>query len=208
MPNWCSNTLTITGKAKDLNKLMKQVEITESEATSDHYATPFSCNKVIPQPANVDWYSWNTANWGSKWDLNDVVKEDSQWEKGTLTYYFSTAWSPVNPVIEALSKEHKKLLLTYTYFETGFDYWGEHEYKSGKEVSEEGGSLSEAGCERKEYLLGDHHFCNDCYNEITCEGESTGVLCIECLTKEESLENDLWKGETNESEAQQPVGVA
>ena len=208
MPNWCMNTLTITGKPKDLSRLMKQVEITPSEETDDHSAQAFSCHKVIPQPANVDWYSWNTANWGSKWDCNSVQRDEGQWEEGKLIYYFDTAWSPVNPVIEALSKEHKKLLLTYTYFETGSDYWGEHEYKSGKELSEEGGSLSEAGCERQEYLLGDHHFCNDCYNEIQCEGESTKVLCVGCLAKDEELEKDLWKGEINESATQQQIEVA
>jgi hypothetical protein len=208
MPNWCNNTLTITGKAKDLNKLMKQVEITKSEATSDHYETSFSCHKVIPQPIGVDWYSWNIENWGTKWDLNEVVKEDSKWEEGTLIYYFSTAWSPVTQVIERLAKEHKKLLFTYSYWEGGSDFWGEHEYQKGKEVSEEGGSLSEAGCERLEYLMGEHHQCKECWSAVECAGDNTPNLCDECLQNSELKEEELWEGEVNEGKTQQSVEVA
>lgn len=212
MPNWCQNTLTIQGNAKAINKLMKQVEITASEETSEHFASQFSCHKIIPRPEteNSNWYEWNCSNWGTKWDCNSVQRDDSKWEEGTLTYYFDTAWSPITDVIKALAKEHKKLLFTYTYVESGADYWGEHEYSNGKEVSEEGGELSNAGCERREYLLGDHHFCNDCYNEIPCEGdENTKELCKECLESADQEERQLWEeGEVNEATAKEPYEVA
>jgi hypothetical protein len=210
MPNWCQNTLTIKGKAKDISKLMKQVEITKSEETSEHYAQAFSCHKIIPRPtvADNDWYSWNTSNWGSKWDCNAVQRDDSDWENGSVVYYFDTAWSPIVDVVTQLAKEHKKLLLTYTYYEGGSDYWGEHEYSKGKEVSTDGGELSDAGCERREYLLGDHHNCNDCYADIPCNGEDTKELCAECIEQEENTNKQLWEGEPNEDTAEQTYEVA
>jgi hypothetical protein len=200
MPNWCLNELIIEGSPKELSKLMKKVEITPSEETGSHYAQVFSCHRVIPRPAikDSDWYEWNIENWGSKWDLNDLERDDSEWENGKLTYCFSTAWSPVIQVISALAKEHKKLSFTYTYWESGSDFWGEHEYMKGKETSYEGGSLNDAGCERLEYLMGEHHQCSDCWEQISCEGDKTSEVCEECKLKVEATENELWKGEPNE----------
>jgi hypothetical protein len=208
MPNWCNNELIIEGKPKDINKLMKAVEVTQSEATEDTYAQVFSCQKVIPRPAGVDWYEWNIANWGSKWDLSDPRRDDSEWENGIVRYSFESAWSPVVEVISALAKEHKKLLFTYNYWEGGSDYWGEHEYKSGKEVSYEGGSINDAGCERLEYLMGEHHQCQECWEAVECAGDNTSELCDECLQNSELKEKELWEGEENESEAEQQVKTA
>jgi hypothetical protein len=197
MPNWCLNELTIEGSPKELSKLMKQVEITDSEQTSEHYPQVISCHKVIPRPAikDNDWYDWNISNWGSKWDLSDPVRDDSQWENGKLIYCFSTAWSPVIEVISALAKEHKKLSFTYTYWEGGSDYWGEHEYKKGEETSYEGGSINDASCERLEYLMGEHHQCQECWEAVECAGDTTPDLCDECLQNAEIREMELWEGE-------------
>jgi hypothetical protein len=210
MPNWCVNELIIEGKPKDISKLMKAVEVTQSEATEDTYAQVFSCQKVIPRPAreSANWYEWNIANWGSKWDLSDPRRDDSEWEEGKVVYSFESAWSPVIEVISALAKKHKKLSFTYNYWEGGSDFWGEHEYQKGKETSYEGGSLGEAGCERLEYLMGDHHQCQECWEAVECAGDKTPDLCDECLQNADIKEIELWEGEASESKAQQSVEVA
>jgi len=210
MPNWCINELIVEGSPKELSKLMKQVEITPSESTDEHYQSVFSCHKVIPRPdsENNNWYEWNIANWGSKWDLSDPRRYDSEWENGLVRYSFESAWSPVIEVISALAKEHRKLSFTYNYWEGGSDFWGEHEYKKGKEVSYEGGSLGDAGCERLEYLMGEHHQCKECWESVGCEGDKTPELCDECELKTKDIEKELWEGEINESQAQQQVEVA
>jgi Ferredoxin-like domain in Api92-like protein len=195
MPNWCNNYLVIEGNPKELNKLMKKVEVTQSEATDNTNAQVFSCQKVIPRPEseNASWYEWNIANWGSKWDLSDPVRIDSDWENGLLRYSFDSAWSPITPVIQALAKEHKKLSFTYQYWEGGSDFWGEHEYKNGKEVSEIGGSINDAGCEKLEELMGQHHQCHNCWEAIECVKEDTPDLCDECMHTSELQEKELWE---------------
>jgi hypothetical protein len=179
---------------------MKKVEITPSEESGTHFAQVFSCHKVIPRPANQDhnWYEWNTANWGSKWDLSDPRRDDSEWEQGIVRYSFESAWSPVVEVISALAKEHKKLSFTYSYWEGGSDFWGEHDYKKGKEVSYEGGSLDNAGCHRLEQLMGDHHQCQECYEAIGCNGETTQKVCDDCETTLKDQEKELWEMEKTE----------
>ena len=143
MPNWCSNELAIKGNPKEIAKLIKKVEITKSEATDNHLESIFSCHRIIPRPINKqdDWYEWNVANWGTKWDLIDVTLRGDVDSK-EITYYFESAWSPIVAVVEALAKEFKKLSFTYTFYETGSDYWGEVEYKKGEIVSKEGGDVS------------------------------------------------------------------
>ena len=199
MPNWCSNELVIEGKPKDINKIMKQVEVTKSEATSEHDVTPFSCNKIIPRPAKEDtnWYEWNIANWGSKWDTSDTSADTSQWENGIIRYSFSTAWSPISQVIDELAKQHKKVTITYNFYESGSDFWGEVEYAKGEVTSFDEGSLSDAGCERLAYLMGDHHNCQECWNDIECAGETTSQLCTECEALIEEADKELWEGELN-----------
>lgn len=198
--------MQIQGSPKELSKLIKKVEITKSEATENHYESLFSCHRVIPRPADKesDWYEWNVANWGSKWDLNDV-RFDGNVEDNEICYYFETAWSPVVQVVEALAKEHKKLSFTYTFYETGSDYWGEVEYKKGEVVSKEGGDLSSAGCERLEYLMGDHHQCQECWEGVECQGEATQQLCNECEALVEEADKQLWEGELNDNQANKSV---
>lgn len=201
MPNWCSNELRIKGNPKELTKLIKKVQITKSEATDIHFESLFSCHRIIPRPLDKedDWYNWNVSNWGSKWDLNDV-SFNGDVESKEVAYYFESAWSPVVPVVETLAKEFKKLSFTYTFYETGSDYWGEIEYKKGETVSEEGGDVSSAGCERLEYLMGEHHNCQECWNEIECQGEATHQLCTECEELIEEADKSLWEGEADESQ--------
>ena len=202
MPNWCSNQLTITGSPKEIAKLIKKVEITKSEATDNHLESIFSCHRIIPRPINKqdDWYEWNVANWGSKWDLNDVTLRGDVDSK-EITYYFESAWSPISPVVEALAKEFKKLSFNYAFYETGSDYWGEVSYKKGEVVSEEGGDVSSAGCERLEYLMGSHHYCANCYDQVECYGDKTPNLCEDCLANDDDEEVSLWEGELSDNQA-------
>ena len=200
MPNWCSNELVIEGKPKELSRLMKKVEITKSEETDEHAQSVFSCHRIIPRPAMQDsnWYEWNIANWGSKWDTNDPCLDNSEWENGVIRYTFDTAWSPIIPVVEALAKEHTRVTITYNYYEGGSDFWGEHEYKKGEITSFDEGALSDASCERLEYLMGQHHNCQECWNEIECNGETTQQLCSECEALVEEEDKKLWEREDND----------
>jgi hypothetical protein len=60
-----------------------------------------------------DWYSWNSSNWGTKWDANDeyVSPELNEIDDLTrsLSYTFSTAWSIPEPVFRAMVQQHPEL---------------------------------------------------------------------------------------------------
>lgn len=200
MPNHCNNTLIVRGKPKDINKMMKQVEITNSQGTSTHEASIFSCQKIIPRPSNQDnnWYEWNIANWGSKWGAYDIEVLNDDWENGEWHIYFQSAWSPLEPVIQALAKQHKKLSFYYSYYEWGCDFMGSQTYEKGSIVEMYQSEITTASCDMKEIIIGNHHFCQSCCEEVMCENEITLDLCEECEEKQHEEDVELWDKETEQ----------
>jgi hypothetical protein len=199
MPNHCMSELTITGKPKKLHKLLKQVEITNSEATTEHEAKPFSCQKIIPRPSQLDydWYNWNTENWGSKWDLCEFEWITNDWEGEYLHAEFWTAWSPIPLVLQKLSEQHKTLEMTYRFVDEGGGFYGTYSFKGGLlTVDEQGDDFT---CDVKtRYGQGEeHHCCQVCDNWFECldptyEGHIEEV-CTDCKTSIEEQEQQLWE---------------
>lgn len=217
MPNHCYGYLEVSGEPKLLNKFMKQIEVTESEATSERSATKFSLDKVIPMPKELlngdGWYDWRVSNWGTKWDLCDLETNDEGWEEGFISYNFWTAWSPPEQVLEALTTQHPKLSFSYKFADEGGGFWGLWNFSNGmKDVVEEGDDRDletmsqEDKCRvRREFYLhgSDHHTCKECGEwGLECRGGEvldTDYLCEECETSLAEIDNDLW--ETNDHQA-------
>lgn len=97
MPNWVYNTITVEND-EDLAKVLAAVKSDDNE---------FDFEKLVPSPNDAvyhgkdtdnpgNWYRWNAANWGTKWNAGSVEIED-----GNIR--FDTAWSPPEPIFDALS---------------------------------------------------------------------------------------------------------
>jgi len=143
MPNWCSNHITVRGT--------NQAEI---KRLAKAFAEGEFCNAVIPTPKDLtdtvsgfvgedqraaheaqmdrnvalyghkDWYSFQTANWGTKWDVScDSVEidDDGLGFSGT----FESAWSPPMGVAEALVEQGYEV--TLYYYEPGMGFCGKFE---------------------------------------------------------------------------------
>ena len=95
MPNYCNNELTIkSDNAGLLQSLMNELK------QADSYEVDF-LSKLVPftEETNYVWdYDWCVENWGTKWDIFDIVH--ASLEGDTLTISFSTAWSPPIPAVE------------------------------------------------------------------------------------------------------------
>mgnify|MGYP003664520848 FL=1 len=95
MPNYCNNELTIkSDNAGLLQSLMNELK------QADSYEVDF-LSKLVPftEETNYVWdYDWCVENWGTKWDIFDIVH--ASLEGDTLTVSFSTAWSPPIPAVE------------------------------------------------------------------------------------------------------------
>lgn len=211
MPNWCSNELTIVGKPKMLNKLLKQITTTTSEAGDE--ATSFDFNKVLPIPQGADWYNWCIENWGTKWNASDVAffcdgdwldhYDDSTWESGEVMINFQTAWSPPVPVLTQLSKDNPSVKIIHKFYETGAGFYGTYEYKKGMITVEEQGEFDkQTSCETYLEYLGDsyHHYCEDCNNNFDCDGEPQDY-CPDCEAQRNEQEKELWEVDENTAKA-------
>ena len=143
MPNWCSNHITVRG-----------TDPAEIERLATAFATGGFCNAVVPMPeelnitsgflgngaeqaeleaksaANLEkygyanWYDFNVANWGTKWDVEgDAIErdEDGLGFSGT----FESAWSPPTKVCEALVEQGFEV--TLYYYEPGMGFVGKWE---------------------------------------------------------------------------------
>ena len=64
-----------------------------------------------------DWYEWSVSKWGTKWNGGEVDVESLEPE--SFTIYFSTAWSPPVPVVEALCEKYPEIEAEMSYAETG-----------------------------------------------------------------------------------------
>jgi hypothetical protein len=125
MPNWCNNTLTITGEAAEIRKFrMLAKPITEN------YATDISLNALYPMPGHIkkgelsvvdilrgdenNWYFWCEHNWGTKWDVVGKLVTGSD---GHLEYRFLGAWDPPIKWLEKVAADFPKLTFALNYAE-------------------------------------------------------------------------------------------
>jgi hypothetical protein len=113
MPNWCQNTIEISGDLQEITDLMY--------AMKDRGF----CEAVIPLG---EWdYGKAVDSWGTKWDLQieddcfDVVKNEDG--TGTLFIDANSAWAPPIPVIEDLSQ---KFEVEAWWVEPGMAFCGQY----------------------------------------------------------------------------------
>ena len=109
MPNWCNNGITlrhadpaIVDRAQHSKGLLSEFIPTPQELL-DTMAGSYGDDEKqraleAQEQSNVakyghkNWYDWNVANWGTKWDfeLENVQRVD----ENTLTATFDSAWAP------------------------------------------------------------------------------------------------------------------
>ena len=132
MPNWCSNTLEISGNKEQL-EIFKQKSIIKSGMDVDIFVmdglitmpeelakvediTPEKKAERIAKYGYDNWYDWRFENWGSKWDAQEPYITE---EENGLTINFDTAWSPAIPYVKQVAKMLPDLIFDLYFMETG-----------------------------------------------------------------------------------------
>lgn len=128
MPNWCDNTLTISGKKADLEDFKNRVK-TETEV--------LSLNNFVPMPKEYEegdkWYMWRVENWGTKWEVMDanILNEEDDY----IDYRFDSAWSPPTEWLQKVAKQNPNLNFKLVYREDGMGFMGADYYEGGELVN-------------------------------------------------------------------------
>jgi hypothetical protein len=83
--------------------------------------------QAILETGYSSWYSWNTANWGTKWNSYSFhpLSEDP------LEFCFKTAWSFPWPIFEALAREFPTLQFKCRTTEEMGQFYGEGCFNPG-----------------------------------------------------------------------------
>lgn len=154
MPNWCNNSITLyhedpamIDRAMNSNGLLMEFLPTPQELIDTVSGWPSEDERAAheaQQASNIekygykDWYDWNIANWGTKWDFELESKDRDG--PNTMTASFDSAWSPPITAYEALLELGFEI--TAYYYEPGMCFVGKYEngdddcYEYGSESSE------------------------------------------------------------------------
>lgn len=96
------------------------------EKDCDALAEKYKFNK--DNHGATSWYDWAIQNWGTKWGICHpelVIRPRS------LLYTFDSAWSPAEPIIDAMSKQFPDLIFTLRFWEGGMGYQGKVVFRDG-----------------------------------------------------------------------------
>jgi hypothetical protein len=126
MPNWCSNSLVITG-AKNKIKKIKDVLLSMGDTKSNPgiFETLVGRDENITEEEfkNGGWYDHNINRYGCKWDIDwddSNVNIDSD---NCITMSPQTAWSPPDGFCKLLAEKYG-VNVTLEYMESGNDFAG------------------------------------------------------------------------------------
>ena len=124
MPNWCYNTVNVTSeKPADLDAVMRLLGNTDE---------PFMA--IMPRPESVDWYDWNNAHWGCKWDADNFSISR---HGDSIIMTFDTAWAPSIGVTAALADKFPSLEISHSYEEPGMAFTGCAKFSGGTKYFDE-----------------------------------------------------------------------
>jgi hypothetical protein len=139
MPNWCDNSLTISGPAKDLDRFMTEqgrcLSLNKINPTPEELmslSAPFSGSKedgarLLALYGATDWYGWRVGHWGTKWDIEEGDGELIRRPR-SIVCRFITAYSPPDLVIMTLSKMYPTLKFVIKFNEPGMGLNGKDTY--------------------------------------------------------------------------------
>lgn len=132
MPNWCSNTLTLSHG--------DPAEITRA---ADAFRRGDLFNEFVPLPKDQEenWYDWHISNWGTKWDVGgDGYDVDISDDGRVMTVNFDSAWSP--PIQWYENMLSLGFGVQAMYYEPGMCFAGKYD-ESGDEPYEFSGLTSD-----------------------------------------------------------------
>ena len=166
MPNWCSNSITISGPTETIKTLWEEAILDADDETG-------LLNAMHPMPKELhdttkgsngddfNWYDWRVSNWGTKWEISSEGLEFIDNGDGTacITGWFDSAWAPPIGAYEHFADMMDNCVLEASYYEPGMDFGGFWSSENGDEYLE---NLHD------EYLIPPEHR-SDLYNRLDDE---------------------------------------
>jgi hypothetical protein len=135
MPNYCFNTLVITGSKEDIDQFLR-----ENQETPETKALHFGMS--VPMPPEIENVrDWCFLNWGTRsLPYGDEYSEMERESDTRVTFTFETVWTPPNVWVKRMGVKYPTLHFKLWYDEPNSPFRGHVIMKDGKithEVEEE-----------------------------------------------------------------------
>ena len=127
MPNWCYNSIVISGDSQKLKRVSAVIQVLKNSKDEDKKNNLFQSLIGLPPETDMEdyvnqgWYPTNINWFGTKWDVGlDFVQEVT---KDQIILSGETAWSPpINFCIQLATQYGVKVEMYYE--EPGCDFTG------------------------------------------------------------------------------------
>jgi hypothetical protein len=154
MPNWCNNTITISGQTETIKNLWEEATAEDGGLLSAMVPMPKELEGTTsPSPEGqtkvvdgyTNWYDWSVSRWGTKWDVSTEGLEFKDNGDGTaeITGWFDSAWAPPLGAYEKFCDDMDGVYLEAYYDETGMVFCGYWSNEGGDDYYEYGEATSE-----------------------------------------------------------------
>jgi hypothetical protein len=171
MPNWCNNTLKITGDPQQIKRLPWK-DVNQSASSGTAQLKLFQSLLPCPDGLNgQEQYYWSVENWGVKWDCSVEIVDFSG---DFIELEFDTPWNAPHKGIGKIATMFPLLNFYMQSAESGCDWQGSFSWSNGKLIKEINGT----------YYAQSPCTCPECHSDyfpqIDLQGEITYHECFEC----------------------------
>ena len=135
MPNWCNNSITISGPTAKIKALWDKAD-TKSAIIflQPEEGEAGLLQAMVPMPTvGDDWYSWRVNSWGTKWEIDPegLEYEDNEDGTSTISGWFDSAWSPPTTAYDTFTANNQDCTVEATYYECGMCFVGKYSSVEG-----------------------------------------------------------------------------
>jgi hypothetical protein len=138
MPNWCNNSVSITGPKDKIKVLWEAAQKPEEQGGGLLQAMhPMPEFKTDGGDVMPNWWNWRVSNWGTKWEVSAEGLEYSEdGDTATITGWFDSAWAPPVTAFEVYSEVNPDVVARLSYHEPGMCFVGTWTSELGDECHE------------------------------------------------------------------------
>ena len=150
MPNWCSNTMTLThedpamiarakaafARGQFLQEFVPVPKALSETVAGSHSDQDAQARLVAQTEDNIkkygyaNWYDWANAEWGTKW--GDYDGEVTSNDEHSTTAIYLSAWGPASELLAKVSALFPTLLFVTRYVDEGWGFSGVTAHRGGE----------------------------------------------------------------------------
>jgi hypothetical protein len=124
MPNWCNNSITISGDEKIISALVRVIENTKNGEDRVFQSLIGYPDHMTKDDYDKDWYDTNVSWFGTKWDVS-YSSCNMDYDETEIRLSPDTAWSPPIEFLTNLVKQYDGIEAYIFYSEGGIGFSGE-----------------------------------------------------------------------------------